>query len=302
MRVGRFILALLMVAAGIMAFMINLGYGSWASFGLIGKWWPVLLIIFGLAMFWQGRIPRPLAYILVVVIAGGIVGYMMVNDEVWPVNWQGQLPNHTENLDISKNQHPNLQKGELTVNFGGGELDISQAAEGQWMAGTLAGKLGVKSVEAIDDTLKVYLKLKENDWAAQVSDSRPRWELKLAPNLRWQIDANIGAVDANMDLSNINLEELDCDLGAGALELKLGNNGILTKLDIDGGASSVKIEVPQGTGVKVVKDGALMGDNMDELGWNKDGHTLTSPNYDGAANKVEIDIDMGAGSFEIQPY
>jgi len=61
MRVGKFIFALLLIVVGVMAFMINLGYGNWASFALFGKWWPLLLIIFGLGMFWQGKITTQLA-------------------------------------------------------------------------------------------------------------------------------------------------------------------------------------------------------------------------------------------------
>ncbi|MGE5450120.1 MAG: LiaF transmembrane domain-containing protein [Methanomassiliicoccales archaeon] len=305
MRVGRFIFALLLVVAGVMAFLINMGYGSWASYVLIGQWWPLLLIIVGLAMFWQGRIPQALAYILVVVVVAGVVGYMMTNNQAVTLDMPAGSSQKSQELTVRKSEHAGLKSGQLTLNFGGGRLDLASGT-GQWLEGRITGGLREKLVQVENDRLKIVLRAAEpqdfwprgeNEWAKD-----REWNLKLAPELNWVINANIGAVAADMDLSNIGLSHLDCNLGAGALNITLGNNGPLSRLDISGGASSIKIRIPQGTGVRVVKGAALTSDNLDELGWSRNGNAYTSPNYEQAANRVDMEFHLGAGAFEIQQY
>jgi len=90
-----------------------------------------------------------------------------------------------------------------------------------------------------------------------------------------------------------------CD---GSLNLYMGNNGPFTKLNISGGASSIVLRLPKDVGVKVSKGAALSSDNLDELGWSKNGNTYLSPNYDQAASRVDFDLHLGAGAFEIQQY
>lgn len=290
-----------------MAFMINLGYGNWSSFALMGKWWPLLLIILGLGMFWQGRIPRLLAYILVTLAVAGVVGYMAVNDPTLPLDFisQGNLESgpSTQEIYVSKASHPNLKQGELKLNYGGGRLNLSAGSDA-WLQGRINSKLAAKTIEVDNDKLRVILKAKEDDfWPSRKNGSNDRlWSVKLAPELNWRIDANIGAVAANLDLSNINLQEFKCNLGAGALDLNLGNNGPLTRLDIRGGASSINMRLPAAVGVKVTKGAALISDNLDEMGWRKNGNSYLSPNYEQAASRIDLELHLGAGSFDLQQY
>ncbi|MGE5380067.1 MAG: LiaF transmembrane domain-containing protein [Methylocystaceae bacterium] len=113
MRVGKFVLSLLLIIAGVMGFLINMGYGSWASYQLVGRWWPLLLIIIGAAMFWQGRIPYTLAYIIVVALVAAIIGCMMFNDQALPF-FRGSLQFLPEpGLMATKGECASLKTGQL---------------------------------------------------------------------------------------------------------------------------------------------------------------------------------------------
>lgn len=73
MRIENFFIGLVFILAGVIAFLINLGYSSWIFLVQIKKLWPIILIIIGLGFFWKGRIPAWLAVILVLVLVGGVV-------------------------------------------------------------------------------------------------------------------------------------------------------------------------------------------------------------------------------------
>lgn len=101
-----------------MGFLVNMGYGSWASYQLIGRWWPLLLIILGMAMFWQGRIPHTLAYILVVVLVAATIGYMMFNDQAFLFNRGSLQFLPDQKLMANQNTHPGRTSGQLVSETG----------------------------------------------------------------------------------------------------------------------------------------------------------------------------------------
>ncbi|NLV17753.1 MAG: hypothetical protein GXY50_11210 [Syntrophomonadaceae bacterium] len=74
MGIVSFLFATLLILSGVALFMINLGYGYWWMIRPVLDYWPVLLIFLGLSVLAGGRkMPRWLAYVLILVLAAGVV-------------------------------------------------------------------------------------------------------------------------------------------------------------------------------------------------------------------------------------
>lgn len=73
MRVGTFLVGTLLILAGVVLFLERLGYTQWGFSRQILSYWPLILIIIGLSLFWGGRIPRWLAFIIIAVLVGAII-------------------------------------------------------------------------------------------------------------------------------------------------------------------------------------------------------------------------------------
>ncbi len=132
MRFGTFLVATLLVLAGVAMFMLNLGYGSWEMVRQAIDLWPVLLILLGLSLFWGGRIPHWLALALVVALAGAIVFLFLKEPGILADGSHRQIA-------VERWQYPGLSSGEANITFGGGRIALGTDTD-KWLAGRLGGR------------------------------------------------------------------------------------------------------------------------------------------------------------------
>jgi hypothetical protein len=294
MRIGTFIKGLLLVLIGTVLFLINFGYGSWASLLQIGKWWPILLIILGLGLLSMGRIPRWIACVVLVISVLALSTYMVI---------MAQTHNNYEkatvsSLTISRQQYPLAKQANLTVDYGGGQLLIAPGGP-DLFKGDFASSQITKNIRATDQVLTVNLDQTGHSWSSGQLDA-DRWQLQISPELAWNMNINAGAIDGTIDLTGVPLEQLNCNVGAGNMNFILNNKGTDSKIKIIAGASNIKLNIPGDSGVSIELGGALNCNNLDELGWSKTGSRYLSPNYYQAASKIDCDIQLSAGNLDVK--
>lgn len=73
MRVSTFLVGTLLILVGVVLFLERLGYGWWRFSRQVLDYWPIILIIIGISLFWGGRIPRWLAFVIVIILVGVVV-------------------------------------------------------------------------------------------------------------------------------------------------------------------------------------------------------------------------------------
>ncbi len=96
------------------------------------------------------------------------------------------------------------------------------------------------------------------------------------------------------------VKEFDLDTGASSSRIILPAKAGYTLVDIDAGAATVEITVPEGVAASIKVEAALMKKTIDEKRFPYNGERYLSPDYETAENKVEIKIDSAVGSVSIQ--
>lgn len=294
MRIGTLISGLVLILTGTIFFLINLGYGSFMSIYEIAKFWPILLIIFGLGFLAQGRIPRWIAFFIIILSVGAVGAYML----------EGEPPNNNETitkstLNIDRQQYPQIQEGDLNIHYGGGQLFINPGAKDLFLKADFSNEQVEHDIDATAHNLRIDLSQTQYTISPQTGNLN-QWKLEISPALSWKLNISTGAIDGRINLNGIPLRELKCNLGAGNVVFVLGNNGAQSDLKIDAGASNVKLLIAEGSGVRIKLDGELNSNNLDKLGWNKSGSYYISPNYQQAASKIDCDIDLSVGNLEVK--
>lgn len=293
MKVGTLITGLLLVLIGEIFFLINLGYGSWGNIYEISKYWPLLLILIGLAMFWRGSLPRVLAYLVIILSVLAVGLYMIMEQQPDAQEITVKTP-----LNISQQQYPEVIQGNLDIDYGGGKLLISPGTQDLLLA-DFGNRQIKQQIEANGQVLDINLSQNQFNWNP-ATDKLNHWQLKISPDLVWSLDIDAGAIDGNIDLTGIPLRELNCNLGAGNILFTLGSNGVNSKMDIESGASNIKLKIVNDTGIRIKMNGALNSSNLEKLGWaNTDGYYI-SPNYQQAASKIDCEIDLSLGNLEVE--
>lgn len=125
------------------------------------------------------------------------------------------------------------------------------------------------------------------------------WELQLnsATPLRLKIEA--GASRSNLDLTDLQVTELKLSTGASDTRVVLPAHAGLTAAKVEAGAAAVTIAVPGGVAASIRAKGGLAAIEIDETRFPRFGDEYRSPDYETAANKVDLRIEAGVGSVKV---
>ncbi len=201
------------------------------------------------------------------------------------------------------------KEGKLNVNIGGFKLKIGSTeanlVEGVIRDPDLKYEVDYKDGERV---AKINFKSKSHKSVYglnDILDSRSfalerQSEILINDDVVWDIKLDAGALESDMDLSQVKVKSLSLDGGAGSFKVVLGNKYPSTEVEIDTGASEIEFYVPKDSGVKLNIDGLVSSKDFTDIAFEKKGGHYYTPNYDEAVNKIEIKIDMGVGALKIK--
>ncbi len=195
------------------------------------------------------------------------------------------------------------QMGALELSFGAGQVKItSETGADELLQGSFAGgvtysnveKRGRQTVSLKPTTEDIILTMMPWTWGAR------EWDFGLSKNVDWKIHLEMGASDMQVDLSDLNVSELEVDTGASNTKIILPANAGHTRVELSGGAASITFEVPEGVAASIHLDSGLAAIDIDRERFPRMGNVYQSADYETAVNKVDIDADFGAGSLSIR--
>ncbi|NLG88317.1 MAG: hypothetical protein GX494_03735 [Clostridiaceae bacterium] len=124
-------------------------------------------------------------------------------------------------------------------------------------------------------------------------------DLEMNPGLVWEVDANLGVVDGEMDFENIPVEKITLQLGAGEMALSIGDKQEHSKVTLRAGASDVDIYVPSQAGLMVRSGNILTDLSFHNLSLTAKDGVYVSENYDSSEYKIEIDVVSALSAVQI---
>ncbi|GEM_PF-144362 len=197
------------------------------------------------------------------------------------------------------------EKAEVHINYNAGRIHLngSRGVEaGQAMAGSFAGGIACTAKRAgakLDlkmESTAVHLSLPWN-WGPHSRE----WVFGLNGDIPLALDINTGANEAFFDLSPLRVTDLKVETGASSTKMILPAHAGHTQAKVKTGASSMSVHVPSSTALRVRKKGELSTITVDTAHYPLVGEGLyQSPDYDTAANKIDLEIEAEIGSVDIR--
>ncbi|MGE5365027.1 MAG: LiaI-LiaF-like domain-containing protein [Bacteroidota bacterium] len=117
----------------------------------------------------------------------------------------------------------------------------------------------------------------------------------------WDVDFDLGASYADMDLSPYKISRINFHSGASSVKLKLGDLYKNTALMFESGVSSVEILVPRSSGVQISMKNSLAARDFDNFQKTGD-NTYRTGNYNSASKKIDIKLEAGISSIKVHQY
>ncbi|HHV98272.1 MAG TPA: hypothetical protein GXX36_01660 [Clostridiaceae bacterium] len=289
-------IGIFLLLAGVFLLLINLRIINWSIFYAIVDLWPLFLVAIGINIIAGKR--QAIKIITWVLLLAVFVTYGYINRGKYNRN-NAQDGNRVYTVE----KLAETEKGDLKLSLGG--LSFNIGPERDYLLEGVATKPAIKySVDYDDGNRIARIDIKQANERFIVDNVTGRngysYELNLNDNVKWDIDAKIGAVSGTMDLSDIRVDDLDADLGAGKLDIIFGTANEITNVKINAGASKVGLVFPEEAGVRLKVKGMFNSNDLGNLNWKEEDGYYISPNYDEALSKINVDISMGIGQLSVE--
>jgi hypothetical protein len=299
-----------LVTAGAVALAIQAGVIPGDTARDAWRFWPVVLIVIGLAVI-AARTPLALAATLVAGLAVGGLGGTLVAG--WP---DGFSFGCTGDLDDSRTESGVFSgSADVHLELNCGDLDLSTAPGGGWEVTARHASGSEPEFTTTDDALSV--RAEGGPW---FTDARQAWHVTIPSDVELVLDVEANAASSRLDLRDATLAELALDANAGDVAVDLrgadasaveisANAGSLS-LTVDDGttatgsmsvnAGSMELCAPDGVVVAITIEDAnvTFSHNLDERGLDRSGDTWSTGEGTAA---VELDVEGNAGSFTLNP-
>lgn len=301
---------LLLIAMGVIFFLLNYGILSWGFWMHVGELWPLILILAGIGLLFNRRIPLSFVFLVFLLC---MVGYSLVVGDK-PVPWQMNIPFNSGTIEtkpVNIPLPPEVKKAQVNLKLGGAQVELQALdpgnSEHQLMTGNYQGKSENSdqgsagsglSTQQSGDTLSVTLS-SASFGEKMNKNNRSNIQLNLSSKVHYDLDVTAGAINGNIDLSRLAVDNLNISTGASNFELQFGDTEITTQGKIDSGASKLMLVVPENVGLRIRLNGVATNTNFMGSGLLLEDKNWVSPNYAAAKTKIDLEVSTAAGSVQL---
>ena len=278
--------------------------------------WPVILVILGISLLPIKTAVRVILSFLVVIVA---VIWLAISDrhhdyrsDTWNWNWpewhySDRDYDYDEDDDdewtdqvLTETYDASIENAVLDLDAVAGEF-ILENTTSHLLKFTREGNIGKYYLDAEDAGNAAILRLTVGDKTIRGKNLVNNAEIELNPKPVWDIKIDAGAAKIDFDFSEFKIDRVDVDGGASSIKIRFGDKYDKTDLKIDTGASSVFIEIPEDLGCKVKTSMVLSGRKLD--GFDKLGSgNYETPNFENSDKQIYIDIDAAVSSLKVERY
>lgn len=277
-------------------------YFNWWAFG---KLWPFLLVLWGVSI-----LPVKGAVKIVLALSVAALSVLMYSNYSPAKSERGTTFKYRFNDDDEEDDYSTDQiftevydetttKAMLDMNAGAGVFKLS-GTTGELLFAENKGR-NVQfdfKVEELDGLSKISIK-QQSDFKIGKNNKGNRFNLMLNPNPVWSFDFDIGAAEFDFDFTDFKVEKIDIDGGAASIKLRVGDLYPETQMTINAGASSIRLDIPRNAGCKIEGTTVLSSRNLPGFEKVSKGHYET-PDFENSVQKIYIRVDAAVSSFTVR--
>lgn len=296
MNGSRLFWGILFLLFGLIFLGINIGILPSDSWWQILRFWPVLLILWGVSILFRKKEHFGPAYITISIALILLVVASLFYSQNYRVN--------EKTLNISEEINPSYSKAEITLNTGASEVSIADESD-KLVAGEVKsfGQPVLHRSISGDHEVITINQTEGTSFNLMPGGHKNSADLKLTDKVEYGLLINTGASSLDIDLAKLKVSSFELNCGASSAEIKVGNLLDLAKLKISAGASSFKIKLPENSAVRVINKSGLTSTNFDAFGLKKTADDrFESENYSSANKKIDLEFSSGVSSLELIRY
>jgi hypothetical protein len=281
-----------LVTAGLVALAIQTGIIPEETARQAWGWWPVVLIVLGIAVI-AGRSPfAMLTSIVAGLVVGSLVGTLVAG---WPDGLSIGCGGQTDD-QIAADGAFEAAAADVELDFDCGELAVAMGDGSGWRVDARHAAGAEPSLESGADSLRV-----EADAGTSFlgfGDARQAWDVTLPAEVELALGVSANAASSRLDLAGALLSTLTIDANAGEVILDLAGASV-EDMNVEANAGSLGVTVDESTvasasvqmnagslelcvpedatvSISVNDDNVTFSHDLDDSGLTRDGDTWRS--------------------------
>jgi len=309
-RRNSVVFPLLLIGIGVM-FLLMRWMQDFEPWPVLWRYWPLLLILIGLGMFWDSaqrrRDPQaapafPIGSAIGTLLFLLIMGYLMFH-------WHGARHHDWMNVSAGSGHHGHETKVieladakavRMTVHMPSGELHMEGGSvkllEGDFSQGPSWNEPTVeyKVENSVGD-----LSITQESASQLMHNSDNTWKLKVNDQVPLELEVDVGAGRGDLNFSKVDLTRLEVNIGAGQAIVDLtGERGKDLQAEIHGGVGEAIVKLPKNVGVVATVHGGL--GSVDVHGLKEEDGQYTNALYGKAPNTIQLTVEGGIGHIRLE--
>jgi len=308
-RSRSFFWPVLLISAGILFLLSNLGIVNWNTWNLLWRFWPLVLIAVGIDVLFGHRsaVGSIISAFLILALIGAAAVTIFFAEQIPFINrFQQESPWNSDHIEAELEKYDSAM---VHIDWASppGYLGVLDDPD-LLIAGDLTyqGEL-IFNVDSKGSQAEINLDTRVvNNWVPFSFQSNPKaeWDIYLTPDIPLDLTLDSGSGSCEFDLSELLLDDFFLDSGSGSINLILPEDQSYP-VKIDSGSGSIRIDIPEDTGIRVRIDSGSGSFNPGnafslESGERRGDGTWESDNFDTAKFTIEMQIDQGSGSISFK--
>ena len=308
MRTEKIIWGLILVFVGGVLLLQNFGVIDF-QWRVIFRFWRVILILIGANLLFSRDDSRAGAIIsvLLTLLALGFITYKGITSFDEEPEWS--FRNDREDSDRRQATHTfveeyndSIAKAVLNISGGATKYVLKDSTGNLFQADVKKSFGNYSLLKTFSDSTQVLdFKMKGNSqWELKDNDGNTA-TLKLNSNPIWDINVEMGAGKADLDLSSFKVNKVSIKGGAASFKIILPEPVKSTTVSVETGVSEIEISIPSSAACKITTESGLSSNDFTGFTKQADG-TYTNKNYEGSYNVIVLDLKGGLSKFKVRQY
>lgn len=274
----------------------------YSDFSFVWDLWPLIFVLWGAIVIFKNSLVRPIISalfgIFLAVMFFGIIANIFSG---FGFNYSGKNHDYITE-DYAEEFDSTIQKAEFVLSSGAGTFQLGRLTD-KLVEGEASGTLAEYDFTSDIEGNRAYVEfnLHKRQFNLFGGKLRNHLDVALNENPNWDFRFDFGAAKAIFDLSSYKVNNIDLNTGASNVKIKLGDKTDTTNVDVEMGAASLRIEIPESSGCQITGDMVLMSRSLSGFNKKERGHYET-PDFENASKKIFIRIDGGVSSLKVIRY
>lgn len=290
-----FVASTFLIGTGVIFLLANLGFLSVNVLQMVLTLWPILLIAIGFDIMIGRRS-------IWAAIAGIILILIILAGSLWVFGVSTSPGNLVQGEEIQQSLD-GATRADVKIETGAGDVQIgAMDLAGILVQGSvpIEASQRIESSYSISNGVGVYL-LRESGSTSFIPGANTgslEWDLNMTEAIPLDLALSLGAGNLEADLSTLQLDQLSMKTGVGNSKVSLpAQDGL--EANIEGAIGQIQVVVPAGVGIQLQTDTALVSLQLPP-DFVRTGDVYLSPNYQTAAEKLDLAVNLAMGSVVIR--